>query len=73
MFIPAYKHLLIRKKPTVKQVRVWPAEAMETLQDEFECTDWDMFKAAAMDNHHTQVVEYAESMSAHIKKMHGEC
>lgn len=57
MLISAYKPLLIRKKSTVKQVRVLPAGATESLQKCFERTDWDMFKAAAMDNHHTWVEE----------------
>ena len=68
MLIPAYKPLLIRKKATIKQVRAWPAGAMETLQDCFECTDWDMFKAAATENHHTRVDEYTESVFAYIQR-----
>ncbi len=68
MLTPAYKPLLIRKKPTVKQVRVWPEGAMEALQDCFECTDWDMFRAAATDIDCTRVEEYAESVSGYILK-----
>ena len=41
---------------------------MEALQDCFECTDQDMFKASATDNHHTRMEEYAESVSANIQK-----
>ncbi|KAK0136949.1 hypothetical protein N1851_026882 [Merluccius polli] len=63
MLIPAYKPLLTRNKPTVKQVRVWPAGAMEALQDCFEHTDWGMFKTAAED-----IQEYAESVSGYIQK-----
>ena len=44
----------------MKQVRVWPAGAMEALQGCFECTDLDIFMAAATDNHHTLLEEYAE-------------
>ena len=40
---------------------------MEALQDCFECTDWDMFKAAASNNT-TDVDEYAMSVSAYISK-----
>ncbi|XP_061896568.1 uncharacterized protein LOC133645727 [Entelurus aequoreus] len=68
MLIPAYKPLLIRKQATVKQVRTWPEGAMEALQNCFESTDWNMFKAAATNNHNTCVEEYAESVSAYIQK-----
>ena len=33
MLIPAYKPLLVRGKPTVRQVWVWSEGAMEALQD----------------------------------------
>lgn len=49
----------------MRQVRVWLA--MEALQQCFECTDWDMFKAAATDKHYTWVDEYTESVSAYIQ------
>ena len=41
---------------------------MEALQDCFECTDWDMFKAAAIYNNHINIDEYAMSVSAYINK-----
>uniref|UniRef100_A0A4W6DNS9 Reverse transcriptase domain-containing protein n=1 Tax=Lates calcarifer TaxID=8187 RepID=A0A4W6DNS9_LATCA len=41
---------------------------MEALQDCFECTDWDMFKTAATYNDHTNIDEYATSVSAYISK-----
>ncbi|XP_061923229.1 uncharacterized protein LOC133663056 [Entelurus aequoreus] len=68
MLIPAFKPMLIRKPATVKQVRTWPERAMSALQDCFETTDWDMFKAAATKNHPTCVEEYAESVFAYIQK-----
>ena len=52
----------------MRQVRVWPAGAIAALENCFECTDWDMFKAAATYNRHTQVGEYAESVSAYNQK-----
>ena len=67
MLIPAYRPLLTRVKPTVRQVRVWPEGAIEALQDCFECTDWDMFKAAATDNQLTNLEEYAASVSTYIQ------
>ncbi len=62
MLIPTYKPLLIREKPTVRQVRVWSEGAVEALQDCFECTDWDMFKEAATYNDHTNMNEYSLSV-----------
>ncbi len=62
MLIPAYKPLLIREKPTVRQVRVFSEGAMEALQDCFECTDWDVFKEAATYNDHTNINEYSMSV-----------
>lgn len=41
---------------------------METLQDCFEFMDSNVFTAVAMVNHHTQVEEYAESVSAYIQE-----
>ena len=41
---------------------------MDALQDCFECTDWAMFKEAATDGQHTDVEEYAGTVSAYISK-----
>ena len=68
VLIPAYKPLLVRGKPTVRQVRVWSEGTMEAQQDCFECTDWDMFKAAATYNNHINIDEYVMSVSAYINK-----
>lgn len=59
MLIPAYRPMLIRKKTSVKQVRVWPGGTMSALQDCFDHTDWDLFKEAATVNQHINVEEYA--------------
>lgn len=42
--ITSYKPLLVREKPSVKQVKVWSDGAMQALQDCFYCTDWDVFR-----------------------------
>ncbi|KAK3573704.1 hypothetical protein QTP86_032060, partial [Hemibagrus guttatus] len=47
MLIPAYRPLIRRSKPVLKQVKSWPAGAISALQDCFECTDWNMFREAA--------------------------
>ena len=68
MLVPVYRPMLTREKPAVKQVRVWPVGAMEALQDCFECTDWSIFKEAATEGNHTDVEEYAGTVSAYIHK-----
>ncbi|KAM4582719.1 uncharacterized protein V3H82_006706 [Fundulus diaphanus] len=68
MLTPAYRSLLIRAKPTVRQVRAWTEGAMEALQDCFECSDWDMFKAAATYEDMINIDEYAMTVSAYISK-----
>nr|XP_043882686.1 uncharacterized protein LOC122769872 [Solea senegalensis] len=67
MLLPAYQPLVTREKPAVKKVRVWPEGAMSALQDCFECTDWDMFREAATDSQHTDVEEYAASVTGYIQ------
>ncbi|KAI2643798.1 hypothetical protein H4Q32_029977 [Labeo rohita] len=39
-----------------------------TLQDCFQCTDWNMFREAATYNNHTDLHEYTETVTAYIKK-----
>lgn len=68
MLIPAYRPMLIRKKKTFQQVRIWPEGAMSVLQDYFDHSDWDMFKEAATVYQHINVEEYAASVSAYIQK-----
>lgn len=46
-------------------MRVWPAVAMEDLQDCFECTDWGMFKSAAVD---IQDYSVCECVCAYVEK-----
>ena len=65
--IPAYKPLLVRGKPTVSQMRVWSEGTMEALQDYFEHTDWDMFKAAAIYNNRINMDEYAMCVSLRLQ------
>ncbi len=54
MLIPAYRPLLKLAKPVQKLITIWPNDATSTLQDCFQCTDWNMFKEAATYNNHTQ-------------------
>lgn len=41
--VPAYKALVNSARPTCKTVKVWPAVAINQLQDCFEYTDWNVF------------------------------
>ncbi len=68
MLIPAYRPLLKRAKPVQKLITIWPENATSTLQDCFQCTDWNMFKEAATYNNHTDLQEYTETVTANIKK-----
>lgn len=68
MLIPAYKPLMIREKPAVKQVRVWSEGATDALQDCFESTDWDISRTAATYNQKVNVDEFAMSVSGYIQK-----
>ncbi|KAL0174662.1 hypothetical protein M9458_030630, partial [Cirrhinus mrigala] len=68
MLMPAYRPLLKLTKPVQKQITVWPDDATSTLQDCFQCTDWNMFREAATYNNHTDLHEYTETVTAYIKK-----
>ncbi len=68
MLIPAYRPLLKLAKPVQKHITIWPENATSTLQDCFQCTDWNMFKEAATYNNHTDLQEYTETVTAYIKK-----
>ncbi len=49
-------------------ITIWPENATSTLQDCFQCTDWNMFKEAATYNNHTDLQEYTVTVTAYIKK-----
>ncbi|MCJ8729503.1 hypothetical protein PDJAM_G00107090 [Pangasius djambal] len=68
MLIPAYRPLVRRSKPVLKQVKTWPAGAISALQDCFEHTDWHMFREAATDGDFTDLEEYATSVTSYISK-----
>ncbi|XP_063344797.1 interferon-induced very large GTPase 1-like [Pelmatolapia mariae] len=68
MLIPAYRPLVRRSKPVLKQVKTWPAGAISALQDCFESTDWNMFREAATHGDFTDLEEYTSSVSSYINK-----
>ncbi|KAI4882847.1 hypothetical protein NFI96_022069 [Prochilodus magdalenae] len=68
MLIPAYRPLVRRSKPVLKQVRTWPSGAISALQDCFENTDWQMFREAAAYSTTTDLEEYTSSVTSYISK-----
>ncbi|KAI5098276.1 gastrula zinc finger protein XlCGF28.1-like [Silurus meridionalis] len=68
MLIPAYRPLIRRSKPVLKQVKTWPEGATSALQDCFECTDWDMFREAATYGDSINLEEYTSSVTSYISK-----
>ncbi|KAI5624293.1 gastrula zinc finger protein XlCGF28.1-like [Silurus asotus] len=68
MLIPAYRPLIKRSKPVLKQVKTWPEGATSALQDCFECTDWDMFREAATYGDSINLEEYTSSVTCYISK-----
>lgn len=68
MLIPAYRPLLTRSKPVVKEIRAWPEGATATLQDCFESTDWSVFREAATTYQHVDLTKYTEAVTGYITK-----
>ncbi|KAK3511590.1 hypothetical protein QTP70_011216 [Hemibagrus guttatus] len=68
MLIPAYRPLVRRSKPVLKQVKTWPAGAISALQDCFECTAWNLFREAATNGDSINLEEYTTSVICYIGK-----
>ncbi|KAK3507617.1 hypothetical protein QTP70_030788 [Hemibagrus guttatus] len=68
MLIPAYRLLVRRSKPVLKQVKIWPAGAISALQDCCECIDWKMFREAATNGNSINLEEYTTSLTSYIGK-----
>ncbi|KAK1787521.1 hypothetical protein P4O66_016022 [Electrophorus voltai] len=68
MLIPAYRPIVRRSKPLLKQVRTWPAGAISALQDCFEQTTWITFKEAATNGGTVNLEEYTASVTGYISK-----
>ena len=66
--VPTYKQQLTCVKPTMKMVKQWTVNAVETLRGCYECTDWGVLKKAATDIH-----EYTETVSDYITFCEGLC
>ena len=66
--VPVYKQKLKSETPAVKSVKQWTDPAIETLQDCFDCTDWDMFKESACD-----INEYTDTVCSYINVCENMC
>ncbi|KAI4893321.1 hypothetical protein NFI96_028477 [Prochilodus magdalenae] len=66
MLIPAYRPLVRRSKPVLKQLRTWQSGAISALQNCFEHTDWQM--EAATYSNTTDLEEYSSSVTSCIGK-----
>ncbi|KAI4882186.1 hypothetical protein NFI96_024769 [Prochilodus magdalenae] len=64
----AYRPLVRRSKPVLKQVRTWPSGAISALKACFEHTDWQMFREAATYSNNTDLKEYTSSVTSYIGK-----
>ncbi|KAK3551104.1 hypothetical protein QTP70_013025 [Hemibagrus guttatus] len=64
----AYRPLVRRSKPVLKQVKTWPAGAISALQDCFECTDWNMFRETATNSDSINLEEYTTSVTSYNGK-----
>ncbi|KAI4877862.1 hypothetical protein NFI96_001087 [Prochilodus magdalenae] len=64
LLLPAYKQRLKQAKPVFRSVYQWSEEAIFTLQDCFETTDWQMIRDAAG----TDINEYTDSITSYISK-----
>ncbi len=68
MLIPAYRHFSSLPNRFKNSSQFGQMMLPSTLQDCFQCTDWNMFKEAATYNNHTDLHEYTETVTAYIKK-----
>lgn len=62
LLIPKYRQKLKLAKPTVKHFRKWSSQAIETLQDCFDSTEWSTFWTDGQDNINT----YTDTVTSYI-------
>ncbi|KAL8583159.1 hypothetical protein ACOMHN_046543 [Nucella lapillus] len=57
--LPLYRQRLKTSKPSIRQVKVWSQDAIETLDACFLCTNWDtLLKGASLDENVDVVTSY---------------
>ncbi|KAI5617008.1 gastrula zinc finger protein XlCGF28.1-like, partial [Silurus asotus] len=63
---PKYAPLINRVKPSVRTIKVWPADADITLQERFLHTDWSSFASQATSDSHIDIDCYTSSVLDYI-------
>lgn len=63
---PTYRQLLKQAPPVSKAVKVWNEETDLVLQDCFDCTNWDVFRTAAVREDTVDLDEYASAVTSYI-------
>ncbi|GAA6231470.1 uncharacterized protein LOC109141784 [Lates japonicus] len=68
MLVPAYRPLLRHHTPTQRTITVWPSDAVPALQDCFQCTDWQIFREAAVCEGEVDLEDYTSAVLGYISK-----
>ncbi|XP_024908561.1 uncharacterized protein LOC112486372 isoform X2 [Cynoglossus semilaevis] len=53
--------------PTQRTITVWPSDAVPTLQDCFQCTDWQIFREAAVHDGEVDLEDYTAAVLGYIE------
>lgn len=69
MLTPAYRPRARQEPAALKDIRVWPQEAVPALQGCFGCTQWSIFKDAASSGDYIDLQEYTEAVMGFITKL----
>lgn len=67
LLLPAYRQRLKREAPVYRTVHHWSDQSEAILQDCFDNTDWDAFKAAG------NLKDYTDCHQLHQKVYRGHC
>ncbi|XP_036413617.1 uncharacterized protein LOC118798303 [Colossoma macropomum] len=71
---PAYRQLLKQALPVSKTIKVWNEETDLVLQDCFDSTNWDVFRAAAVREDGTiDLEDYASGVTGEVRSMLHAC
>lgn len=68
MLTPKYRPRVRHEKAEIRNVRIWPQNAITTIQDCFGMTQWDIFREAATYDNGLDLEEYTGSVIGYIGK-----
>ena len=68
MLVPAYHPRLKCHTPTQRTITLWPSDAVCALQDCFQCTDWQVFRDAAVREEEMDLEDYTSAVLGYIQK-----